>query len=126
MENTIDNADTFLRQQENYVPPAVFEMVKKRLVAYCSACSAPSSIGDETFDKYLSAERDLFCIAIMGNEWNQPVRTAAESFLIAFDQLRSRLSERKIVLPQYMAMRNIESTAWNSCIDELKRLNGIN
>lgn len=43
------------------------------------------------FEKYLSAERDAFVIAINSNDWNTKVRTAAEDFLICFDQLRERV-----------------------------------
>ncbi len=42
------------------------------------------------FLKFLSHARDKFCIEIMQEPWNTRLRTQAEDFLIAFDQVRER------------------------------------
>lgn len=47
---------------------------------------------EETFDQFIGNERDTFVKAINEQEWNTQMRTAAESLLIAYDQMRARLN----------------------------------
>lgn len=46
----------------------------------------------EDFKQYLSEARDRFCKKINEQNWNTELRTEAENILIAFDQMRERLT----------------------------------
>jgi hypothetical protein len=41
----------------------------------------------ETFEEYLKEARNEFCAKINEQEWNIELRTACESFIIAYDQV---------------------------------------
>jgi hypothetical protein len=41
----------------------------------------------ETFEDYLKEARNDFCAKINEQDWNTELRTASESFLIAYDQV---------------------------------------
>jgi len=41
----------------------------------------------ETFEDYLKEARNQFCAKINEQEWNTEMRTASESFIIAYDQV---------------------------------------
>jgi len=44
----------------------------------------------ETFEDYLKEVRAEFCAKINEQGWNTEMRTASESFLIAYDQVVNR------------------------------------
>lgn len=46
-----------------------------------------------TFEDYLKEARNDFCAKINGQEWNTELRTASESFLIAYDQVVDKYLE---------------------------------
>ncbi len=98
--------------------------------AYASACSAPSSIWEDDYNKLTGIA------AWFLNEDEGDFERPAAEYLLG---LRSRLSERKIVLPTkedglkaFDAMfLDVDSTitfgdGWNAAIESIKRLNGIN
>ncbi len=143
MENTIDNADTFLRQQENYVPPAVFEMVKKRLVAYASACYAPSSIGEDEKNRIVQEVIEMHPYKVPGKphtycDYNQGWEDACDILDQHLTEWAiSRLSERKIVLPsdidnpyegdlKRLTLSDGFEQGWKAHERSVKELNGIN
>ena len=119
MENTIENAIKFLEDKYKYERSRddSNNLWIKEMVAYASACSAPSSIGENEIEKEASEKYDR-------ETWIDGVKWAI-----------SRLSERKIVLPSEQDMidaYNVDptftsfATPWNACIESIKRLNGIN
>lgn len=53
---------------------------------------------EETFIEYLTQARADFVKEVNEQEWNTKLRTSAESFLIAYDQLVSRYEKLQDVL----------------------------
>lgn len=49
------------------------------------------SIEEVTFEEYMRNAREKFLIDIHNQPWNNEMRTAAEDFLICFDQMREKL-----------------------------------
>ena len=50
----------------------------------------------QTFLEYISAAREQFVTAINNQEWNTQMRVEAENLLIAYDQMREKLSSQGI------------------------------
>ena len=63
----------------------------------CEACGYHTEMinTEETFHEYCSNERYEFVRAINAQKWNTPLRTTAESLLIAFDQLCERVQKQE-------------------------------
>lgn len=154
-ENAIDFADEFVGSnvQLGYKPTT---RIPEMLVAYASACSAPSSIGEG--EDILGEMDKVFPSTIAqlgrkmnadehgeGKEINMFLENAykKEGAIWMYGRLRSRLSERKIVLPSeeekqriylkmYPEMREEDGydtdfeEAWTAAIESVLRLNGIN
>lgn len=132
MENTTESAKSFLtKYRDERTHPVSVDYFAEMMVDYASACSAPSSIGEDVIrNKYPTT------IAELGRKPDD----TDEDGLFWYNHLRregakwaiSRLSERKIVLP---SERKAPTDAdmlelgmeygWNDCIKELKNINSI-
>ncbi len=144
MENTRENAAAFLKKcnEATFVaipitPEGIMVAYAERVVA--SACSAPSSIGEEI--KVTVSDEDIykacpdFDIITKGDFNTLATTMMEEAFISGAKWAISRLSERKIVLPSDEDMRSMYlkmgmngsfDQIWNACLSEIKRLNGIN
>lgn len=108
--------------------------ISMMMVDYCSACSAPSSIGEDEIIKAGMDYQSKF-IAPNGNDLD----VSDIDFMAGIRWAISRLSERKIVLPSEEWLRDNKNTKSMSeayavgklygidlILSEIKRLNGIN
>ncbi len=140
MENNLENAVKYLDDKYGYTRERSEENDKwiNEMLAYASACSAPSSIGEEmkltVSDEEIYKACPNFDIITKGDFDAIATTMMEEAFISGAKWAISRLSERKIVLPSdedFKSVRQyqdsqLERHGWNSCIYELKRLNGIN
>lgn len=64
----------------------------------------------ETFEDYLKEARNDFCAKINEQDWNTELRTASESFLIAYDQVVDKFKtinkQRKITIDNIVFFQN--------------------
>ncbi len=101
------------------------------------ACSAQSSIGEDEKNRIVQEVMEMHPYKVPGkphtySDYNQGWEDACD----ILDQhltkwAISRLSERKIVLPEQkreigLTSDYAHSNGWNDCIESIKRLNGIN
>lgn len=150
MENTTESAKSFLtKYRDERTHPVSVDYFAEMMVDYASACSAPSSIGEDEKNRIVQEVMEMHPYKVPGKPhtysyYNQGWEDACD----ILDQhltkwAISRLSERKIVLPSeddlqkyYEGIKEDDTSLtiydamnikihWNAAIECIKRLNGI-
>ncbi len=106
MENTIDNAKSFLtKYRDERTHPVSVDYFAEMMVAFASACSAPSSIGEDEKNRIVQEVIEMHPYKVPGKpdtycDYNQGWEDACDILDQHLTKYAiSRISERKIVLP---------------------------
>jgi hypothetical protein len=82
--------DQFNQQFEAIIYPDAQKAMKE----WAASSPSPSLREAKEFDKCVGEQRDAFVRIIREQKWDNQLRTAAESLLIIYDQMRERLAAR--------------------------------